>query len=128
MNTISKKLFLAIGLFVLTAAITHAQDGKKKTSEERALNLSNKMKTELSLSDSQYTKVHAINLKYAEKNNEIMTSGEGRLEMFRALKVSNEAKNKELKAVLTKEQFKKYKEMQKEHKAEAKENFRNRDN
>jgi hypothetical protein len=113
--------------FLLISIVSlNAQETTKASAADRAKKLTDKMKTELSLDSSAYTNVYAINLKYAEKNTEIMNSAEGKLAKYRSLKESNDQKEKEMKGVLTKEQFKKYKEMMKERKADAKEAYKNR--
>jgi hypothetical protein len=102
-------LFLAAFSLVSTVQAS-AQDNKKEP-EERARILTEKMKTELSLTDEQVPKVEAINLKYAKKNSEVRDGGGGRLAKLKSLKASQEEKDKEMKGVLTEEQYKKYREM-----------------
>lgn len=102
------------------------KDSTAHSPEARAKTVTDKMKTELTLSDDQYTKAYDINLKYAQKNKEAL-KGEGtRMSKLKAVKAENTEKNKELKAVLTEEQFTKYKSMQKEMKADMKEAYKNR--
>ena len=125
MKTFYRLSTLALLLFISITTL-HAQEITKASAADRAKKMSDKMKTELSLDDSSYTIVYAINLKYAEKNTEIMNGGEGKLAKLRSIKASNEDKEKEMKKVLTKEQFKKYKEMMKERKADAKDAYKNR--
>ncbi|HEX2628665.1 MAG TPA: hypothetical protein VHM26_06635 [Chitinophagaceae bacterium] len=124
MKTFYRLSTLTLLLFISVTSL-HAQETKANATD-RAKKMTDQMKTELSLSDSSYTNVYAINLKYAEKNSEIMSGAEGRLAKLKSLKASNEEKEKEMKAVLTKEQFKKYKELMKERKADAKEAYKNR--
>ncbi len=93
-----------------------------RTPEGRAAALTEKMKTELSLTDDQYPSVQAINLKYALKNEQIFKGSEGKFAKFRALKSSQKDKSKEMKAILTSDQYKKYEEMMKE----MAEEFKNR--
>jgi len=92
----------------------------------RAATLTEKMKSELSLTDDQVPQVQAINLKYAQKNQEIWTGTGGRFAKFKALKSSQKDKNKEMKAVLDKDQYKKYEAMQQEMKDKAREEYNNR--
>lgn len=110
----SKGAFMILAVLFLCAGTVAAQDSLKATPEARAKGLTEKMKTELTLSDDQYNKVYAINLEYAQKNQAIMKGTGNKLSKFQTLKSQNEAKTKELKAVLTKEQFDKYQKMQKE--------------
>ena len=97
-----------------------------RTVEGRASAQTEKMKTELSLTDAEYPQVQAINLKYAQKNQEIFSGSGGKLAKFKALKASQKDKSKEMKAVLDKDQYKKSEEMMEEMKQKAKEGYRNR--
>lgn len=119
-------LLLVIGGILFSVCKANAQsDEMKKSPEERAQRISDKMKTELSLSDEQYEKVKAINLKYAQKNDEILKSSSGKLARFRSLKSSQDKKKKEMKAVLDKEQYEKYEKMMKDLETEAKNRYNN---
>ncbi|MET0394391.1 MAG: hypothetical protein ABW019_14690 [Chitinophagaceae bacterium] len=122
-----KSAFIALAVLFFFAGTASAQDSLK-TTEGRARAISQKMKTELSLSDDQYNKVYEINLKYAQQNETIRKSSDDRMAKMQAIKAGNEAKNNELKAVLTKEQFEEYKKMQKELREEAKEKMKERRN
>lgn len=110
-----------------SATKSYAQNGENsKTPEERAKALSDKMKTELSLTDEQYEKVQAVNLKYAKKNDEILKSSKGKLSKYKSVKASQDEKKKEMKAILTEEQFKKYEDTMEEKQNEARERYKNR--
>jgi hypothetical protein len=125
MKTMFRLSTLVLFLFIGIGAL-HAQETTKASAADRAKKMSDKMKTELSLDSATYVNVYAINLKYAEKNAEIRNGSEGKLAKLKSIKASNEEKEKEMKGVLSKEQFKKYKELQKEMKADAKEAYKNR--
>lgn len=73
----------------------------KPTPQQRAERLTKMMTRQLNLNAEQVEPVKAINLKYAELNEK---SKGNRKEM----KANVEAKNKELKAVLTPEQYDNY--------------------
>jgi len=119
-------VFLVLSLLgsALSANAQSAQPGQSgsparstdstRTPEGRAAALTEKMKTELSLTDDQYPSVQAINLKYAQKNEGIFKSSDGKFAKYRALKSSQKDKSKEMKAILTSDQYKKYEEMMKE--------------
>lgn len=84
------------------------------------------MKTELSLTDDQYPSVQAINLKYALKNEDIFKGSDGKFAKYRALKSSQKEKSREIKAILTSDQFKKYEAMMEEMKNNAMEQYKGR--
>ena len=117
--------FLFTVLFITGTMLAKAQSADStRTAEGRASALTEKMKTELSLTEVEYPQVQAINLKYAQKNEEIFKGSEGKFAKFKALKASQKDKSKEMKALLDKDQFKKYEEMMEEMKNKAKEGYR----
>jgi len=126
MNRKKIRLFFAAALFVITMGAKAQSADSSKTPEGRATALTEKMKTQLSLTDDQVPQVQAINLKYAQKNQEIWTGTGGRFAKFRALKSSQKDKDKEIKAVLDKDQYKKYAAMKEEMKDKAREEYKNR--
>lgn len=126
-KTFSKRTFVALAALFIFAGTAMAQaKDSLKTTEGRAKAVSQKMKTELGLSDEQYNKVYEINLKYAQQNEATRKNTEDRMAKMQAIKSGNEAKNKELKAVLTKEQFEQYEKLQKEQREELRERMKER--
>ena len=107
---------IALALFVITTTFSIAQ--KNKTPEERAKMLTEKMKSELRLSDDQAQKIAAINLDIALKNNQIKSDESMDLESKKiALKESRKVRVAKFKDVLTVSQFEKMKKMKKERRA-----------
>ncbi len=107
---------IALALFVLTTTFSIAQ--KNKTPEKRAEMLTEKMKSELLLSDDQVQKIAEINLDIALKNNQIKSDESMDLEAKKiALKESRKVRVAKLKDVLTVSQFEKMKKMKKEKRA-----------
>jgi hypothetical protein len=109
---------LMIMSFCLISMVTFSQQTKPDP-EARAKRLSEKMKTELSLSESQYSKVYDINLKYAEKMKDLRGAEGDKHEKMTSVRDLNKNKNEELKAVLSEEQMSKYVAMRKEMKNKA---------
>ena len=124
-----KKISLTLSLFIFATVILSAQPGMKGPNRgmmpppEKAKNLTEKMKTALDLTKDQYTKVMKINLDFfntqeaiqqairtaKEKNEDI---GNAKKEMKK-----NRAEHmKQLKMVLTGEQWKTFKEKKNEFK------------
>ncbi len=125
-NIIRKATFAAAFLIGISFAVSAQSDSTKHSPEKRAKTMTDKMKTELTLTDDQYKQVYDINLKYAQKNQEAV-GGEGtRMQKAKTLRSGNSAKNEELKAVLNSEQFEKYSALQKEKKANAREALKKR--
>lgn len=107
---IKVSLIMMVTLVLLSlASFAQSETGMAaKTPEARAQKWTDWMKSELTLSDDQESKVHAVNLKYAEKTQALRDSDESRRTKFSKLKEGDEAKDKELKAILSDEQYAKY--------------------
>ena len=101
--------------------------GQKKTSstpEERATKLTEWMKTNLELSGDQVTQVKTINLKYANKTQELQTQSLSRKQKTQILKDNDKAKDAELKDVLTTDQYNNYQAKKEEIRKQMKERMR----
>jgi len=81
---------------------------KSSTPEERARLQTEMMKTKLGLTPDQTPKVAAINQKYAQRMEPIIKGQEGPLMRLRQMREVGQAKEAELKGVLSPEQFQKY--------------------
>jgi len=99
------KSTLCIILLLLPGSNAHSQD---KTPEQRATAITEWMKTNLQLTPEQEGPVQTVNLKYANLNEGLKTSSKARMAKAKELKSNNESKKKELKKILTPEQFKMY--------------------
>ena len=114
-------------VFALVSNDTLAQepDTEPMPPADRAAKLTEWMKNNLQLTAEQEKPIHEINLKYANKTEELRNTDESRSQKFKKLKDYNEAKDKELKVLLTEDQYKTYQakkeEVKEEFKAKAKE-------
>jgi methionine-rich copper-binding protein CopC len=98
-----------ITLLLFTGISTFAQQKvKRKTPEERAAIITSRMKMSLNLSDDQYAKVKAVNLNFARKFDEIRMA-EDKKDLIGKMKNLDSERMKSLKAVLTPDQYTKYK-------------------
>jgi hypothetical protein len=91
-----KIVFMLFTMFIYVGA--NAQD-KEHNPESKAKKQTEWMKTELSLTEDQSTKVEGINLSYANKKKALKEN------MRNQMKSLEEEKQKELAAVLSKEQM-----------------------
>ena len=126
-TNVSRKLFIIatmMSFMCLTVNLSSQTHQTKMDADEHAKMTTNEMKNKLDLNDNQYQKVHEINLKYAKKNNELAASPANNKSKEKTMKSLHEEKEKELKGVLTSDQYKKYEGMEKEMKKEAKEKRR----
>ncbi|NLR92212.1 hypothetical protein [Flammeovirga agarivorans] len=105
-----KKLNLIITLIGLAATIMLANvtNNEKPTAEDRATFLTNQMKDVLKLKEDQIDKVQEINLKSAQKIDKIAVKESSNLAKLNAVRAVEDQKAKDLKAVLSKKQYKKY--------------------
>ena len=104
--------------------ITYAQKKTSSAPEERANKLTEWMKTNLQLNEEQLTKAQAINLKYANKNQELHSGSMSRKEKMHILKENDKAKDAELKTLFTADQYKNYQEKKEEMRKQMKERMR----
>ncbi len=119
-NTILFSLFVAFGLIFSTGA--YAQDGNAAAKE-----LTEKMKTSLSLTDDQYTKVEAINLEYTKSAAALKATKEAKMANADALKELGKKRKEALKSVLTEEQFKAFEAEEKAKKGDMKHKMKDKD-
>lgn len=101
-----------------------AQKKTAATPEERAGKLTEWMKSNLQLNDDQVTRVHTINLKYANKNQGLQTQAMSRKQKMQELKDNDKAKDAELKNVLTNDQYDTYQAKKDEIRKQMKEKMR----
>jgi hypothetical protein len=97
-----------------------AQDGQMPTAESRASKMTEWMKTNLSLTPDQLSKVQELNMKYAVRMDSLRNSSLEKQDKHAAMKSGNEAKDSELKGILTSEQYATYQEKKKEMKGKYK--------
>jgi hypothetical protein len=88
--------------------------------EERAQLQTQRMKETLHLDSAQVLKVASINLSYARKMDPVISGSGSRLSKLRAFQQVNAAKEKELQMVLSRQQFRQFKQQQQEMKQELK--------
>ena len=102
--------------FLLVSQISSAQTDKKgkKTPEQRAEMMTNALNKEVTLTQEQKDKVYAINLRTAQKNQEIRKQTDLTEEQKKEkLKSNNQNRRKQVMAELTEDQKKVLKEKKK---------------
>ena len=88
---------------------------------ERADFQTNLMVEKLKLGDQQVEPVRAVNLKYAEKAEEIYNSKKLKFRKLKEMRKMTANKDKELKTILTDEQYKTYENIKQEMKEKMRE-------
>ena len=124
-----KKRFLYVVALVISLFLSGSGRSQEKSippAAERAEKLTEWMKTNLQLTPEQVPTVQQINLKYANKVDEVRNSSQGKMGKMKALKKDNKAKDAELKNVFTADQFKTYQSKKEEIQKKAKEEMKER--
>lgn len=130
-----KRLSLAVLLVATTAGFAQEKEQQhgevkgqheqreKKTPEQRANGLTNKMTEKLGLNETQKTQVYNINLATAQKNDAVRSNTALTKEQKKAQLEANQAdRSAQFKTVLTTEQYAKYEAWEKERKAKREAN------
>jgi Spy/CpxP family protein refolding chaperone len=111
----------------LAAANVSAQSKMTEQQKQEVKAKSEALKQKLNLTDEQSKSVDAINSTWFKGIADIRNSGESKLAKHQKLKSLNEQRNRQMKNVLTKEQFKIFKQDQKEMREELKQRRANRE-
>lgn len=101
-------MFFLTAIFLLVFTSVHSQKKEIPAAEERSAKLTEWMKTNLQLTDEQVPKVHDINLKYANKMDDLQGSSMDKRDKMMAMKNEDKSKDQELKQVLTNSQYQTY--------------------
>jgi len=121
------KRLAPVFMLLLFCALSVNTFAQKKTNEERAKQLTDKMKTELKLNDAQYQKVYTANLDFINKTSKAREEQQAnRAEKMKTMKSYGDERDTALKGVLSEQQFTSYQEMKKERKEEMKEKMKKR--
>jgi hypothetical protein len=123
-----KKIFITAALMIINLSVLAQRGNLQNMSvEERAQFQTTRMTKFLELDSSVIDKVHEINLKYAKQLETGRTENTSRYEMMKLMEKTNNSKNKEMKKVLTKHQYKKYMRAQQEMRNRIQERMRSED-
>jgi hypothetical protein len=118
-----KKIILLVMLFTAIFQSVNGQTDKSKLNDEQKKELKAKMdeyRAKLNLSSDQQVKVEAINADYIEALSGIKGAGGSKMNRYKKFKQVKNERDKKMKEVLTREQYKIYKEQQQELKKEVK--------
>ena len=121
----NRRIFISLIAYLFILTNSNAQEKNIPPAADRAAKLTEWMKTNLQLTADQVAPVQEINLKYANKMDDLRKSSKGRRGKMQTLKNDNKAKDAELKKILTADQYKIYlakkEEIKKKFKEEMKE-------
>jgi hypothetical protein len=107
-----------------SCTMVHGQETQSFSAEKYAVKLNDWMKTNLQLTSEQIPKVEEINLKYAKRLEALKAKTIPRRQKLDILKADDKDKEKELKEILTEDQFKTYQAKKNEIKKQMKENIK----
>ena len=123
-------LFLMLGLLfsnLIYAQRENFRNRQRLSVEERAKIQTTLMTDSLGLNEDQVVLVDEINLKYAKEREGLITNGDlTREERMFDLETQEIKREKELKKILDKDQFKKMKELEEQRRAKMRERMRER--
>ena len=116
------KKYLLVFALLISTFLSFAQDGPKRTPEERAAQFVKMLNKELSLTADQSSKIQALQLETIKKTDEIRAKGmDGdRKVMRQEIKTVNDAADMSIKALLTEDQKTKFIDWQEKRKEEMK--------
>ena len=121
------KLTAVLVLTTLMAATVSAQSKMTEEQKKEAKAKYQAYKEKLNLTEDQSKKVDAINTTWFEGITELKNSDASKMSKYKKLKSLKSERDKKMKEVLTKEQFKIYKQQQEEMKEEFKQRRANRE-
>jgi hypothetical protein len=125
METINMKRIIKITAMLVLVILAANASAQSRMTEAKAKYQEQKQK--LNLNEDQSKKVDAINTTWFEGITALKKSTESKMAKRNKFKSLNSTRDKQMKDVLTKEQFKLYKEDQKEMKEEFKQRRANRE-
>lgn len=122
MKRLSWLITVAIFAFSASQAVAQQRGDRSMKPEDRAKQMTERMKADVQLTDAQYEKVYALNLKQVQEMQEARknaaTQQSDRREAFRTMQKSRED---ELSKILSAEQMKQYREAQQKNAEKARE-------
>ena len=120
-------LSISFTLAILLSATVSAQSKLTDEQTKEAKAKYEEYKQKLNLNEDQSKKVDAINTTYFEGIAALKNSNASKLSKYRKFKSLNSDRDQQMKDVLTKDQYKIYKEQQEERKEEFKQRRANRE-
>ena len=118
-----KKLNLLLSLFLLTTTMLLAQNYKRKTPEEKAKKYTDELLAQIPLEKEQEEKVFQVNVLVSKQFDSLYTVKPEQNELRKAYAFIFKSRDAEFKKIMTKEQFLRYDDWQRElreKRAEAK--------
>lgn len=119
MKTIRSQFFVT--LFLLITTTVFSQDNKSQ-----AQRMTDKMKINLNLTNDQTLKVLPINQSFIG-SVQTLRSEDSKLAKYRAFKTADNKRDKAMKEILTKDQYRLFKKMKEENRESLKQARRNRE-
>jgi mannitol-specific phosphotransferase system IIBC component len=122
------KRFIRFALLVALVIVSVTASAQSKMTEEQKKEAKARYeayKQKLNLNEEQSKKVEEINTAFFAGMSELKSSGASKLSKYRKYKSLQSQKDKQMKEVLTKDQYKIYLQFQQEMKSTFKENRRN---
>lgn len=116
-----KKIKFIFALPLLLFALLGTPALAQQKTEDVAQKMTNLLKTQLALNDTQYKQVYDANVAFVNEAKAVKASGEGKRAKAGKLKAADEARDAKLKTILTDAQYKTFLEKKKENRKKFKE-------
>ena len=113
-NLVSLAFSFALLLPIPQLSLAQMDELKNTTPEQRAQMQTKWMQSNLSLDAKTSASVSDINLKYAKENGALMSTQEPKFQKLMAFKKNSDAKDAELEAIFTPEQYSLYEQKKSE--------------
>jgi hypothetical protein len=117
---------LIISQLLLSILLLAGYSAFAQTGDSTANKITDRMKSRLSLTEEQYPKVLAVNKDFSDGMTGIKNSGGSKFEKFRKIKSLDQARDKALKDIRTKEQYALFETQKKNNREEAKKTYQHR--
>ena len=124
----SFSFMLLLIVLVLTTASTYSQQDSKKTPEERATKISEKMKAKLSLSNEQQKQVYDIMLSHINEIKGLRNSTEDKTLRHDKIKSLRESTHSQINSILSSDQQVMLEKFRQERKAKHKDHKAKKNN
>jgi hypothetical protein len=118
-NTLKQFLFICL-LAISTSSMA------QRDADSSARKLTDKMNTQLTLSTDQYSKVYDVNVRFANELSTEKASGASKMALLKKMKSLDKQRDKELKDILSKEQYDIYSGNKKDNRKQLKAAYKNK--
>lgn len=119
-----KNQILLTSIFLLLLSFATPVFAQQKDADAIATQMTDKLKTPLSLTDEQYSKILTLNTNFVKESGSLKSSADSKSQKMMKIKKLDDERVSSIKALLTDEQKKLFDEQRKENMKTFKEKFK----